>query len=151
MIFFTTQLIPRVFSCLEFWMKIKTHVWGNYGSCIYIHDANYLHLWCHCSAVQNKTYAKWPLDGIKPHTTIWMWNLLSVPSWSSCSGYCRWYSCTHWNIKAFYSKWETQVCSDSPVQLRPRWSATIAIRTSVLSQGLWGPEPGSKEEQGANS
>lgn len=27
----------------------------------------------------------------------------------------------------------------SPVQLSPRWSATIAMRKSVRSQGLWGP------------
>lgn len=27
-----------------------------------------------------------------------------------------------------------------PVQLSPRWSATMAIRRSVRSQGLWGPE-----------
>lgn len=43
------------------------------------------------------------------------------------------------------NKQKTEMCSDSPVQLSPRWSATIAMRRSVLSQGLWGPVRGSKE------
>jgi len=43
--------------------------------------------------------------------------------------------------------WRSEMCVDSPVQLSPRWSATIAMRRSVLSQGLWGPVQGSIEGQ----
>lgn len=44
-----------------------------------------------------------------------------------------------------------EICADSPVQLSPRWSATIAIRRSVRSQGLWGPVCGAREEEGGGA
>lgn len=36
----------------------------------------------------------------------------------------------------------------SPVQLSPRWSATMAMRRSVLSHGLCGPVYGRHPEAG---